>query len=40
MIAKPSYQHLETPLLKGARYDLFSVFLCVEQAHFVGKKID
>ncbi len=26
-MAKPSYQHLENPLLRGARYDLFSVFL-------------
>ncbi len=25
-MAKPSYQHLENPLLRGARYDLFSVF--------------
>ncbi len=26
-MAKPSYQRLENHLLKGARYDLFSVFL-------------
>ncbi len=28
-MAKPSYQHLENPLLRGARYDLFNVFLCI-----------